>query len=1189
MSTQASPHPSPLRLIDNSSLAQAAFASRLPPDDLSSLECTLFLPLYRDNHNLRRRHLNIRNRILRAWLDNPSRSLSLADVFHRLPDHPKPWVSIVYYFLIRHSHINYFIVSPPRFPNSAMVNDVNRKTFIVIGAGISGLTAARQIRQVFGHVNPPPRIIVLEARSRVGGRILTHPLHTKIRADGTSDDSCKAGVDLGASIVHGWDGGNPLKVLVKNQLKLSDLDSGTRMTPELYDVNGSVIDTSTHVKCETIFNQVLSDTLKVKEPLVEIVDEDRHGGRKKRKATEHPRTRGKSLPSTLNDYTAKTKSPSHSRRNSTNTIYFPSDSDTQLKKGGDHNSKDDFAPINLGETLKKKLSNHPSLRLLSDKDLRVLQWHFANLELTTNAPLDDVSLLYWNQGENFLGPHSMIIGGFGQVIRALAYDDLTSTAPSPQSFDLHLNKCVTKIEYKSVTLSQLQGLPSTRKSDNWNIRVTCNDGSSIVGDAAVVTIPLGVLKHESIAFEPTLPEWKQQSIKNLGFGVVNKVVLAFKHAFWNERVDSFGCVNLPDEVGGYDRTRGQFFLFQNMTAVVNVPTLTCYLVGESAKELEVAQDCVIIERCMSILSRIHPEASPIPQPIESIVTRWTFDEFSRGSASYLANNSTVADVENLRKTIGNTLFWAGEATCKIYNGTITGAVLSGTRVAAEVGDTFLGKIRPSADLEQCLSEDVNIMDDDSADLDVRLVLEESSASTITDALVNDELSSINSTSNAPLTTKRKRGRPRKYQDDASDSLTPSESASVAVSRQSSVPPENDSLLVRLPPVTSITASLPPSNSQSPLRQLLQPALSSQDDQWSAQESDFSHRSVEHEQFKTSTPLIPLHQYLPSFDHGQPFNSQYPSMKINESAQDEVKCYLCDLVSLGPVQLIQHVMNVHLTLEQKQSYMHQLKVLRIEFPPSQPSMKLYPVLPVLPGPPSSKPHINPFLLFTKTHWNIGKAHLSATNENGQQTVRAVLSAIWKMMSNDDKQPWSDKITEMRNEYNFQLHVLDQQLSVLGLTRDQIESLRSKCIIYAPTMNCTSIDKMPGVPDKLIKALDVVNEWRGRLDKLKDMNPVGDIGNQLQDRGTGSSENVKFNLSVSYVQQLVRVLGVSELTREELEKLAVWWNHYFTIDEMRLICFAASVDVEEDKSCVPAVEIGIVDNGSVNSSEDVNIET
>lgn len=45
----------------------------------------------------------------------------------------------------------------------------------------------------------------------------------------------------------------------------------------------------------------------------------------------------------------------------------------------------------------------------------------------------------------------------------------------------------------------------------------------LLQDAVIITVPLGVLKAQSITFDPPLPEWKQQAISNLGFGLLNKV------------------------------------------------------------------------------------------------------------------------------------------------------------------------------------------------------------------------------------------------------------------------------------------------------------------------------------------------------------------------------------------------------------------------------------------------------------------------------------------------------------------------------------------------------------------------------------------------------------------------------------------------------------------------------------------
>ncbi|MEM7714414.1 MAG: NAD(P)/FAD-dependent oxidoreductase [Cyanobacteria bacterium P01_A01_bin.68] len=71
-----------------------------------------------------------------------------------------------------------------------LVDDNDPRPIVIVGAGIAGLAAARALH------NAGRRVIVLEARNRIGGRIFT----TEVGA---------ATVDLGAAWIHG-DKGNPI-------------------------------------------------------------------------------------------------------------------------------------------------------------------------------------------------------------------------------------------------------------------------------------------------------------------------------------------------------------------------------------------------------------------------------------------------------------------------------------------------------------------------------------------------------------------------------------------------------------------------------------------------------------------------------------------------------------------------------------------------------------------------------------------------------------------------------------------------------------------------------------------------------------------------------------------------------------------------------------------------------------------
>ena len=79
------------------------------------------------------------------------------------------------------------------------------------------------------------------------------------------------------------------------------------------------------------------------------------------------------------------------------------------------------------------------------------------------------------------------------------------------------------------------------------IRAACADGSVETGSHAIVTVPLGVLKHGGIRFEPPLPTSTQRAVDALGFGRYEKIALCFESPFWRDDGVSHLIVFPPDE------------------------------------------------------------------------------------------------------------------------------------------------------------------------------------------------------------------------------------------------------------------------------------------------------------------------------------------------------------------------------------------------------------------------------------------------------------------------------------------------------------------------------------------------------------------------------------------------------------------------------------------------------------------
>ncbi|KAG5607214.1 hypothetical protein H5410_028706 [Solanum commersonii] len=115
---------------------------------------------------------------------------------------------------------------------------------------------------------------------------------------------------------------------------------------------------------------------------------------------------------------------------------------------------------------------------LNAEEMSLINWHLANLEYENASLLLELSLAYWDQDE----PYDMR----GDSVKVIT------------------------------------------------------GGQSFEGDIALRIVPLGVLKSGLITFIPELLRQKLDTIKILGFGLLNKVAMLFPYVFWDSNVDIFG-------------------------------------------------------------------------------------------------------------------------------------------------------------------------------------------------------------------------------------------------------------------------------------------------------------------------------------------------------------------------------------------------------------------------------------------------------------------------------------------------------------------------------------------------------------------------------------------------------------------------------------------------------------------------
>jgi monoamine oxidase len=269
----------------------------------------------------------------------------------------------------------------------------------------------------------------------------------------------------------------------------------------------------------------------------------------------------------------------------------------------------------------------------------------AYLEFDTGGDISKLSSKHFYDDEAFRGKDVIVTNGYDKVANLLG-----------QGLDIRLNSRVTEINY-TATKSLVKV-----------------NGNSIEADYVIVSVPLGVLKNNSISFQPSLPALKLSAIQNIQMGNVNKFLFMWDTPFWDTNIQYIGYT--PD-------TKGKFNYFMNMMKFLpTINGLMTFAFGNYATVTETMTDEQINSEVMAQLKTIY--GNSIPNPTTMLRTKWGQNINTFGAYSFATNGTTSADFDTMAREINNKLFFAGEHTERDYRGTVHGAYLSGIREADKI-------------------------------------------------------------------------------------------------------------------------------------------------------------------------------------------------------------------------------------------------------------------------------------------------------------------------------------------------------------------------------------------------------------------------------------------------------------------------------------------------------------------------
>ena len=208
----------------------------------------------------------------------------------------------------------------------------------------------------------------------------------------------------------------------------------------------------------------------------------------------------------------------------------------------------------------------------------------------------------------------------------------------------------------------------TRRADS----VTVHAGNkSFQGPAAIVTVPLGVLKSGAITFDPPLPDAHAHAVNALGFGVLSKSYFRFDRRTWQAENAFYQFM------GTQPGLWAQWFTMPSAAG----PIVLAFNAGERGRSVESSSPNDLMASALPIARQLFGDNI---SPVEVRTSSWTTDPYARGTYSFHAPGSGLDDRRQLQQPISDRLYLAGEAVGVNNPATVHGAVHSGQYAAAEL-------------------------------------------------------------------------------------------------------------------------------------------------------------------------------------------------------------------------------------------------------------------------------------------------------------------------------------------------------------------------------------------------------------------------------------------------------------------------------------------------------------------------
>jgi len=202
------------------------------------------------------------------------------------------------------------------------------------------------------------------------------------------------------------------------------------------------------------------------------------------------------------------------------------------------------------------------------------------------------------------------------------------------------------------------------------VRIRAESGEIHAADAAVITLPLGVLQSDCVRFEPPLPALKREAFAGLKMGPVMKLVYLFDEPLLDPAIGAI-----------YARGNPPMWWSPSLGRECGAIVWTGFVTGDYAREmLALGEDAALQKGLETLRAEI---GKPTLQFAKARWVNWPADPFALGGYSVCLPGHYDAREKLAQAT--PPLFWAGEASAPHHlTAMVHGAYFTGQRAAREI-------------------------------------------------------------------------------------------------------------------------------------------------------------------------------------------------------------------------------------------------------------------------------------------------------------------------------------------------------------------------------------------------------------------------------------------------------------------------------------------------------------------------